>query len=199
MGPIEQADIWLFRLVNGHLAHPAADDLMLFLTNAGLSLPLLLLAGAFMVVRRGRDGFVVLLLAAIAVGIADFTASGIMKPLFHRVRPCFALEGVRLLVNQSHSWSFASSHAANAAAVAATVWIFFRAGATVDRAYVLLMVAYGILVAFSRIYVGVHYPGDVLGGIAIGITSAALVYTVAAWTVKRFVHGAAMRERGLWP
>ncbi|NTU67845.1 MAG: phosphatase PAP2 family protein [Chlorobiaceae bacterium] len=199
MGPIEQADIWLFRLLNGHQACPAADDLMLFLTNAGLSLHLLFLAATFMIVRRGKDGLFILILAAIAVGIADFAASGIMKPLFHRVRPCFALEGVRLLVAQSHSWSFASSHAANAAAVATTVWIFFRGGAPVDRAYVLLMAAYGLLVAFSRIYVGVHYPGDVLGGIAIGIASASLVYTVAAWTVKRFVHGAAMRNTGSWP
>ncbi len=199
MGPIEQADIWLFRLVNGHLAHPAADELMLFLTDAALSLPLLLLAGAFMIVRRGRDGLVVLLLAAIAVGIADFTASGILKPLFHRVRPCFALEGVRLLVSQSRSWSFASSHAANSAAVATTVWIFFRAGALVDRAYVAVMLLYGLLVALSRIYVGVHYPGDVLGGIAVGIASASLVYTVAAWIVKRYVHGSALRERGMRP
>jgi undecaprenyl-diphosphatase len=199
MGPIEQADIWLFRLLNGHMAHPAVDDLMLFLTNAGLSVHLLFLAAAFMIVRRGKDGLAVLLLVAIAVGIADFTASGIMKPLFQRVRPCFALEGVRLLVSQSHSWSFASSHAANAAAVATTVWIFFRGGAPVDRAYVVLMIAYGLLVAFSRVYVGVHYPGDVLAGIAIGIVSASLVYTAAAWTVKHYVHGAAMRKTGTWP
>ena len=199
MAPIEQADIWLFRLLNGRMAHPAADDLMLFLTDAGLSVHLMILAAAFMIVRRGKDGLAILLLAAIAVGIADFTASGIMKPLVQRVRPCFALEGVRLLVSQSHSWSFASSHAANAAAVATTVWIFFRGGALVDRVYVAVMVAYGTLVAFSRVYVGVHYPGDVLAGIAIGIVSASIVYTVAAWTVKRFVHGAAMCNTETWP
>jgi undecaprenyl-diphosphatase len=197
MGPIEQADIWLFRLINRQLVHPAADDLMVFLTEPHLSRHLLVMAAAFMLVRRGRDGLVVLLLAALAVGIADFTASGIMKPLFHRIRPCFALQGVRLLVNQTFSWSMASSHAANAAAVATTVWIYFRGGARVDKAFVLLMVSYGTLVAYSRIYIGVHYPGDVLGGIAIGITAALLVYTIAAWVLKRFVHGAAMRRTGL--
>jgi undecaprenyl-diphosphatase len=199
MGPIEQADIWLFRLMNQHLVTPAFDDLMVFLTDPKLSVHLLILSAAFMFVRRGRDGFTVLLLAALAVGIADFTASGIMKPLFHRVRPCFALQGVRLLVNQPSSWSMASSHAANAAAVASIVWIFFRGGSAVDRAYVLLMMFYGVLVAFSRIYIGVHYPGDVLAGLAIGIVSAGLVYTIAAWTLKRFVHTAAMRRTGSWP
>jgi undecaprenyl-diphosphatase len=197
MGPIEQADIWLFRLINRQLVHPAADDLMVFLTEPRLSIHLLILAAAFILVRRGRDGLVVLLLAGLAVGIADFTASGIMKPLFHRIRPCFALQGVRLLLNQTFSWSMASSHAANAAAVATTVWINFRGGARVDRAFVLLMAIYGALVAYSRIYVGVHYPGDVLCGIAIGIAAALLVYTVAAWVLKRFVHGAAMRRNGL--
>jgi len=199
MGPIEQADIWLFRLINRSLVSPAADDLMVFLSDPHLSLHILLLAAAFMLVRRGRDGLVLLLLAAIAVGISDFTASGIMKPLFQRVRPCYALEGVRLLVNQPHSWSMASSHAANAAAVVTIVRIFFHGGPAADRAFALLMTLYGLLVAGSRIYIGVHYPGDVLVGVAIGIASALTVYTTAAWTVKRFVHGAAMRSADPWP
>ncbi|NTW51982.1 MAG: phosphatase PAP2 family protein [Chlorobiaceae bacterium] len=196
MGLLEQADAWLFRLLNLQLVHPAADDLMLFLTNWKLSAQILVLAATFMLVRRGKDGFVILLLLLIAVGIADFTASGIMKPLFHRVRPCFALDGVRLLVNQSHSWSFASSHAANSTAIASLVWIFFWRGALVDKAFTIIMIVYASLVAFSRIYIGVHYPGDVLGGMVIGLVSATLVYTAAAWTIKRFVHGGAMRSMG---
>ncbi|NTU92436.1 MAG: phosphatase PAP2 family protein [Chlorobiaceae bacterium] len=194
MGFVEQADIWLFRFLNLHLVHPAADDLMLFLTRPGLSLHIILLASAFIIVRRGKDGLAVLLLAAVAIGLADFTASGVMKPLFQRIRPCFALQGVRLLIDQPHSWSFASSHAANSAAVASIVWLFFSRGAAVDRAYAALMIAYGLLVAFSRVYLGVHYPGDVLGGIAIGIVSAGVAYTAGAWIVKRFVHGAALRR-----
>ncbi|HWR00846.1 MAG TPA: phosphatase PAP2 family protein [Chlorobaculum sp.] len=197
MGLLEQADTWLFRILNLNLVNPAADDLMLFLTNWKLSAHILVLAAAFMLIRKGKDGLVVILLLVIAVGIADFTASGIMKPLFHRVRPCFALDGVRLLVNQSHSWSFASSHAANITAGVSLVWIFFWRGATVDKVFTIIMIVYAALVAFSRIYIGVHYPGDVLGGMLIGLASATVVYTSAAWTIKRFVHSGAMRSMEL--
>lgn len=198
-GPIEQADVWLFRILNLGLVHPALDDLMVFLTSPKLSIHILLLAAAFMILRRGRDGVAVLLLAVLAVGLADSTASGLMKPLFHRVRPCFALDGVRLLIDQSRSWSFASSHAANSAAVASIMWVYFWRGATVDRVFTAVMIAYALMVAFSRIYIGVHYPGDVLGGIVIGIASAGIVYTLSAWFVKRYVHGAALRRNGGFP
>lgn len=184
---IEQADRWLFGVLNSRLASPAMDGLMVFLTSADRSWPILLFIALFMLVRRGRMGLVPVLLALAAVGLSDYTASGILKPLVQRVRPCFALEHVRLLVDQSHSFSFASSHAANTAAVASTVWIFFSRGPLLDRAFTALSLLYAALVGFSRIYVGVHYPGDVLAGMAIGIAWASLCYLVYSWAMKNFV------------
>jgi undecaprenyl-diphosphatase len=160
---------------------------MIFLTDPGLSGHIFILAAAFILLRKGRDGLLILLLAVTAIGIADYTASGIFKPLFQRVRPCFALEDVRLLVRQARTFSFASSHAANAAALSSMIWLFFRRGAAVDRAFTATMIIHGMLVAFSRIYVGVHYPGDVLGGIVIGMFSTATVYSGASWIVKNVV------------
>lgn len=196
MGGLEQADAWLFQLLNHGLAHPALDDLMLFLTSPKHSVHILVLLALFILVRKGKDAFFVIPLLLFAVGIADYTASGIMKPLFHRVRPCFALEGVRLLVDQSYSWSFASSHAANSTAIASLVWLFFWRGETVDKVFTVVVIAYASMVAFSRIYIGVHYPGDVLGGIVIGLASAALIYTAFAWFIKNVVHRWAMRNGG---
>jgi undecaprenyl-diphosphatase len=196
MGALEQADAGLFLLLNHALVHPALDDLMLFVTNAKLSFHIFILATVFILVRKGKDALFVIPLVFLAVGIADFTASGIMKPLFHRVRPCFALEGVRLLVNQSRSWSFASSHAANSAAIACLIWIFFWKGEAVDKAFAATMILYAAMVAFSRIYIGVHYPGDILGGIVIGLASAALVYTSGAWIVKNVAHRKALQNGG---
>ncbi|MGC8774889.1 MAG: phosphatase PAP2 family protein [Chlorobaculum sp.] len=196
MGGLEQADAWLFQLLNHGLASPALDDLMLFLTRPKLSGHILVLLVLFIVVRKGKDALLVIPLILLSVGLADFTASGIFKPLFHRVRPCFALEGVRLLVDQSHSWSFASSHAANSTAIASLVWLFFWRGETVDKVFTVIVIAYASMVAFSRIYVGVHYPGDVLGGVVIGLASAAVIYTAFAWIVKNVVHRRVMQREG---
>jgi undecaprenyl-diphosphatase len=196
MGGLEQADAWLFQLLNHAPAHPALDDLMLFLTSPKHSVHILVLLALFILVRKGKEAFYLIPLLLLAVGLADFTASGIMKPLFHRVRPCFALDGVRLLVDQSRSWSFASSHAANSTAIASLVWLFFWRGEAVDKAFAVVVIIYAAMVSFSRIYIGVHYPGDVLGGIGIGLASAALMYTAFAWFVKNVVHRRAIRNGG---
>ncbi len=194
MTPFEQADVWLFQLVNLRLVHPVADDLMVFLTRGSLSWPILFIAALFMVVQKGRQGVLILLLALLSVGVADFIASGLFKPLVHRIRPCFALEHVRLLVTQVYSYSFASSHAANSAAVATTAWIFFHRGGALEKLFSAFMILYAAGVAYSRVYVGVHYPGDVLAGMMIGILSASLSYLVLSWIVKNIVQPRLMRR-----
>ncbi|MBV5319873.1 MAG: phosphatase PAP2 family protein [Chlorobium phaeobacteroides] len=192
---IEQADVWLFREVNQNMVHPAADGLMVFLTTFELSWPIFFVAALVILLRKGREGALIILFSLCAVGIADYTASGILKPLFQRIRPCFVLEGCRLLVDQSHSFSFASSHAANAAAVAATIWIYFyRNGSIVDKLFSLLIALYAFFVAYSRVYVGVHYPSDVFAGSFIGICSALLTYIIWSWLYKNVIRMMIMRR-----
>ena len=79
MALIEQADLWLFQLLNLHLVHPAVDDLLIFLTEIRLSGHILLLAVLFMVFRRGKSVFLVIVLAFCAVGLADVVAQRVFK------------------------------------------------------------------------------------------------------------------------
>jgi undecaprenyl-diphosphatase len=195
MSILEQADAWLFQRINLDLVHPAADDLMVFLTRDNLSGHIYLLAILFFVIRMGKDGVPAVILILIAVGIADFTASGLLKPLVQRIRPCFALDHCRLLVMQSRSYSFASSHAANSAAAAAMTWIFFHRGLLIEKLFSVLMTVYAFLIAWSRIYVGVHYPGDVLAGMLIGIACAFLVYMICSWLLKNVIHARVMSDK----
>ncbi len=194
MAPIEQADVWLFGLLNLHLVHPAADDLMVFLTMERLSWHIYLLSALFMVIRKERSALPVIALALLSVGLADFMASGVFKPFMQRVRPCFALEHYRLLVIQVRSYSFASSHAANSAAVATITWIFFHKGSRVEQLFTALMIIYALLLGYSRVYVGVHYPGDVLVGMVIGVCSALALYLLFSWFLKNLVQPALMRQ-----
>ncbi len=191
---LQQVDVWLFRLVNLQLVHPAADDLMVFLTKVKLSGHIFFLAALFMIVSRGKHGLVILLLALLATGAADWITSGILKPLVERTRPCFALDGCRLLIDQARSYSFASSHASNSAAVAAMIWLFFSRGILVERAFTAVMVFYAFLVSLSRIYVGVHYPSDILAGIVIGILCSLAIYLVFSWLIKNVVQVGHLRN-----
>ncbi len=196
MALIEQVDVWLFQLLNLYLVHPAADDLMVFLTRVKLSGHIIALAALFIIIRRGKSAFLVILLALFAVGMADIVASGILKPLVQRIRPCFVLDHVRLLVSQPRSYSFASSHAANSAAVASVIWIFFHRGDFVEKLYTIIMILYALAISWSRVYVGVHYPGDVIAGMMIGVCSAMLVYLFSSWVLKNIIQPRIMRREG---
>ncbi|ANT66018.1 MULTISPECIES: phosphatase PAP2 family protein [Prosthecochloris] len=188
-----EQDAALFVYLNGQLIHPLTDGLMVFLTDTDMSWHIFALAALFMVQRRRLDGVMVLLLTLLAVGLADWITSGVLKPLFARTRPCFIIDGCRLLVDQGRTWSFASSHASNSVAVASMIWLFFARGDAADRVFTAIMACYAFLVAYSRVYVGVHYPSDILAGALIGVGCSLLLYAIYAWIVKNFMQRGHMK------
>lgn len=108
--------------------------------------------------------------------LADQTTSGLLKPWIERLRPCHD----PLLAGQVHlvhgkcggAFGFASSHAANFFALATYLSLFYGKR---HRLWPVLFFGVALLVAFSRVYLGVHFPGDVIAGAAIGILSGMLV------------------------
>ena len=89
-----------------------------------------------------------------------------IKPLIARTRPYDLFQEIQILAHAEHDFSFPSGHSANSFAVA---WILFR---MTDKKYGVPAVVLAALIAFSRLYVGVHYPTDVLAGTAIAIALA---------------------------
>jgi undecaprenyl-diphosphatase len=153
----------LFRLVNGGPHAPWVDGLAWGLSYPPLPAVLFAVLAGIIVWARGRAGLRAVLLVGVAVSIVDLLGAGLLKPWIDRLRPCFVLSDVRLLVpHQSHSPSFPSNHAANsfaAAAVLASLGPGFARGSYLVAA----------MVALSRVYLGVHYPADILAGALFGL------------------------------
>lgn len=106
-----------------------------------------------------------------------------IKPLAARTRPYELIEGLQILVSRPHDFSFPSGHSANSLTCA---WTIFRLA---PRKYGVPALVLAVLIALSRLYVGVHYPTDVLAGAAIGVLLSevalrALRRPLRAWDAK---------------
>jgi undecaprenyl-diphosphatase len=153
----------LFALINQTLAWPPLDGIFLVITNKYFYFATGVLTAIYLPAKYRRPGLYCVIAAAVAVALSDVTTVRLLKPLFARVRPPFALETVRLLLpHQAPSPSFPSAHAANTFAFAFVVFTEYK------RVGVALF-AVALAVSYSRIYVGVHYPLDAVGGAAWGI------------------------------
>ena len=204
---------WLLAINGWHSEW--ADILMWYISKSTTWLPLYALLVGLIVYRfgilspslcrEGRRGSsllrVLIILAgfAVAVGVSDFVSSGIIKPWVCRLRPTHEPELAGLIhrVNgyTGGLYGFVSSHAANTMACALLFALLYRNKyATVG---LMLWVA---LNCYSRMYLGVHYPADIIGGLAIGAMMATLTYGM----VRRLVEHVDERSEGAgascrWP
>ena len=155
----------IFHLLNGKWLNPTLDRLLPFVTDAGnFVLPCVVAAIVIVWVGRVR-GLRFLVLAVVSVVVADAIGTHLFKYSFLRARPCIGLADVRLLVGCTHLPSFPSNHAVNAS-VLATLTTLYR-----PRLW-LPATTLALLVGYTRVYVGVHYPLDVLAGSVLGVVVA---------------------------
>lgn len=130
--------------------------------------PLYLFVAAFMWFNARHRFWHFMIGCVLVVAAADTLSSKVIKPAVHRVRPCNDAEmiaHIRPLVSCGSGFSFTSSHATNHFAIA---WFFVGClGWAMGRARFLWLV-WASIVALSQVYVGVHYPGDILAGAMIG-------------------------------
>ncbi len=161
---LQRIDNTIFYFINGSMHNPIIDPVMIFVTKHP---PLLFTLLLLLLLPKYRTRLILpVVLSLLAFGLSD-GVGGIVKNIVARERPFQVLPHVHKLVG-AMAYSFPSSHASNTFAFATGMFYFFRAAA-------IPFLALASIVSFSRIYVGVHYPSDVLGGMLWGVTSFFIV------------------------
>jgi membrane-associated phospholipid phosphatase len=178
MNALLNFDRAFFRLLNGKWHNALFDTVLPFVRNAGFWLPLYLFILIFLLANFRRCAWLILYTACVPA-LSDTFSSSMIKKLIFRPRPCGDPEmigQVRFIVNYCPiSSSFTSSHAANHFALA--TFLYFLLEPVVGRwAYIGFF--WAALIAYAQIYVGVHYPFDVLGGAVVGMVTGWGVFRV---------------------
>jgi undecaprenyl-diphosphatase len=158
-------DTWLFYIGNHTFQNPVFDWLMPFITEKYHWFPVWGLIAVWLLWKGGRQGRIMVLLIIPIIFLSDQISAHVIKPLVARPRPCVILPDVRLLTNIRTSFSFPSAHAANFFAVAAFLSYFYKK-------YRWWFYGAAGLVAYSRIYIGIHYPFDAVAGALLGVLCA---------------------------
>jgi undecaprenyl-diphosphatase len=165
---------------------PFWDAVMIFASDKYVWVPFYLGVIAYVIWRYKRQSIPMLLLAILTIALADSITSGIFKPYFSRLRPCHDAslsEVINIVAGCGGKFGFMSSHAANAFGFA----VFFNLILS-DRyaIFKVILVVWAVVVSYSRIYLGVHFPGDVVGGAIVGSFAAYVCSLGYAIVLKKY-------------
>lgn len=164
-----------FFLYLNNLGTEQYDSFFIFFTNAQtwyIGYAVLLI---FLIYKYKSKSIAYIATIVLAIALTDQLCSGILKPWVGRLRPCHQeqLNGLfRLLVPCSGKFSFCSSHSGNSFALATTIFLIFKN----QQKYLWPLFIWASLVAYSRVYVGVHFPFDIFCGGLIGVVMAKFVF-----------------------
>jgi undecaprenyl-diphosphatase len=172
-----EIDRYLLIKINSWHA-PWFDSVMITLTNGLSWLPLFLLIIGMMVYKFRWQSLVILVFIGMVIFLTDRISAGLIKPWVGRLRPSHEtdLEGMLHMVNNYKGglYSFVSSHAANAFGIATFLWLTLRKRIN----WIWVMFIWAIVFSYTRIYLGVHYPSDILGGAILGMVIGLIVYKI---------------------
>ena len=181
---LERLDQQLFLFLNS-LHSPFWDQVMHFFSGRIIWIPLYLAILIFLGIKYKRKFLVILLFIIIAATLSD-QASVLVKNLVQRLRPCYepAVAGVVHLFKEEcgGTYGFVSSHATNSFDVAFLSLLFIK-----KRWFTISIILWALIIGYSRIYLGVHYPGDVICGSMLGAFIGWSIYKLYVLTDNKIL------------
>lgn len=170
-----ELDKKLFLEINS-VNEPWLDQIMMFMTSTIAWIPLYLLLFYLLSKIYRKNIWLVLLAIILTILLTDQITSSLMKPFFARLRPSHepSLEAIVNIVSnyRGGKYGFASSHAANTFGLATLMWLMLKK----YRPWIGVMFLWAFFIGYTRIYLGVHYPSDILAGQLVGFLAGLGVY-----------------------
>lgn len=163
---LEKMDLNILKYINDHLHNVVLDKVMPMITYLGNVGLIWIIISLILIISKKYRKVGILTLCSMVLG--TILGEVILKQIFQRSRPFIELSELKLLIKRPSTYSFPSGHTLSAFAAAGII------GGMIRRFKVLVMIL-ATLIAFSRLYLSVHYPSDVLVGAVLGLLCAKIV------------------------
>lgn len=181
---LKSIDNALLLFING-MHSPFCDNVMMGVSNRFIWIPLYVFVLFLFVKKFGKNSWLVILLAVATLAISDQLASHLIKNLVMRYRPSHnLLLGPKLHIVDNYrggQYGFVSSHAANTLGFAIFTSLLFPE----KRWLRIVLLCWVALICYSRMYLGVHYPSDIIGGALVGCFAAFVTNRIWVYVSKR--------------